>query len=252
MRLPSNVCRAAAAALVVLGLAGTVAACGGGTPVGSCNDFGNQRDAQRAANTSDGDEDGVFCERLPCPCMWPDRGDDAAQPRATQATGDAAKRAQGGAPQQSQPVAAQIIDVIDGDTIDVRLASGRRQRVRLLGIDAPEKTTLRTGQRECGGTEAAAAAAALGRRWTAVVLRPDLTQDALDRYGRLLAYVQPQDAPDTTFQEEMLRQGWAKVFVFGRVPFGRVDAFRRAAREARAARAGVWARCGGDFRRSIG
>src|SRR5687768_9557762 len=32
-----------------------------------------------------------------------------------------------------------VIRVVDGDTIHVRLASGRRERVRLIGIDAPER-----------------------------------------------------------------------------------------------------------------
>src|SRR4051794_36120268 len=35
---------------------------------------------------------------------------------------------------------ATVVRVVDGDTIDVALATGgRRERVRLLGIDAPER-----------------------------------------------------------------------------------------------------------------
>lgn len=56
---------AAAAALVALGLGvGTDAALGA-----SCADFPNQAAAQRAANTRDGDGDGIYCETLPCPCL---------------------------------------------------------------------------------------------------------------------------------------------------------------------------------------
>lgn len=36
---------------------------------GRCSDFSNQAAAQRAANTRDGDGDGVYCESLPCPCL---------------------------------------------------------------------------------------------------------------------------------------------------------------------------------------
>lgn len=36
---------------------------------GRCSDFANQAAAQRAANTRDGDGDGVYCESLPCPCL---------------------------------------------------------------------------------------------------------------------------------------------------------------------------------------
>ena len=39
------------------------------TSSGRCSDFATQADAQRAANTRDGDGDGVYCESLPCPCL---------------------------------------------------------------------------------------------------------------------------------------------------------------------------------------
>jgi hypothetical protein len=38
-----------------------------------CADFPDQAAAQRAANTRDADRDGVYCERLPCPCLRPGR-----------------------------------------------------------------------------------------------------------------------------------------------------------------------------------
>jgi hypothetical protein len=34
----------------------------------TCSDYPNQAAAQRAADTRDGDGDGVYCESLPCPC----------------------------------------------------------------------------------------------------------------------------------------------------------------------------------------
>ncbi len=142
--------------------------------------------------------------------------------------------------------------MIDGDTIDVRLADGSRQRVRLLGIDTPEKTTLRSGSAECGGEEATRATQELARQSPRVTLVPDDTQDTYDRYDRLLAYVAPATGADTTFQERLLSQGWAKVYVFSRSPFSRVDAFREAAADAKDGRRGVWGACGGEFRRPIG
>lgn len=184
----------------------------------------------------------TLCAGLGACSTAPERPSDPAGARTVQGSGD---------PHAARD--AEIVDVIDGDTLDVRLADGRRQRVRLLGIDAPENTTLRTGSTECGGAEATAAATALARRWRGVTLRPDPTQDALDRYDRLLAYVEPRTGPPTTFQEELLRQGWAKVYVFDRsAPFARARAFRRAAEAARTAQTGVWSACGGDFRRRTG
>lgn len=69
-----------------------------------------------------------------------------------------------------------VTRVLDGDTLEVRLDSGRRDRVRLIGIDTPERS-------DCFGPEAirAARALALGKH---VLLRGDRTQDTRDRYGR--------------------------------------------------------------------
>jgi len=37
----------------------------------TCSDYVTQADAQRAANTTDADGDGIYCESLPCPCAGP-------------------------------------------------------------------------------------------------------------------------------------------------------------------------------------
>jgi hypothetical protein len=34
----------------------------------TCDDYANQAEAQRAADTVDADGDGIYCESLPCPC----------------------------------------------------------------------------------------------------------------------------------------------------------------------------------------
>lgn len=57
---------AAALALAVLAASGAVAA--PPARAATCADFPNQAAAQRAANTRDGDGDGIYCEALPCPC----------------------------------------------------------------------------------------------------------------------------------------------------------------------------------------
>lgn len=38
----------------------------------------------------------------------------------------------------AQTIDGTVVEVIDGDTIDMRLANGTIERVRLLGIDTPE------------------------------------------------------------------------------------------------------------------
>ena len=45
-----------------------------------CSDFPNQSAAQKAANTRDGDGDGIYCEDLPCPCAGPDDGGTPPKP----------------------------------------------------------------------------------------------------------------------------------------------------------------------------
>jgi micrococcal nuclease len=80
-----------------------------------------------------------------------------------------------------------------------------------------------------------------------VVLRVDPTQDAVDKYGRALAYV---DVDGRDAGEAMVTSGWAKPYVYGGVEFERVSAYRAASRAAAARGAGVHGACGGDFHRA--
>lgn len=142
----------------------------------------------------------------------------------------------------------EVTAVVDGDTVRVLLRDGTTERVRLLGIDAPELTELRTGRRECGGPQARAAAVRLANDQRDVFLVPDPEVDARDRYGRLLAYIVPA-GQSVSWQEELLRSGWVQPYVLSGQSIERLGRFRAEAGEAKRRRAGVWALCGGDFRR---
>jgi endonuclease YncB( thermonuclease family) len=122
--------------------------------------------------------------------------------------------------------------VVDGDTVDVRLASGRTERVRLIGIDTPER-----GQ--CGAAKATAYARSLAQSRTAV-LQGDATQATRDRYGRLLAYVWV-GGRDLGFRQ--LTRGLAKVYVYDR-PFRRLAPYQRAERVGQTRGDGIWRACG--------
>jgi micrococcal nuclease len=124
-----------------------------------------------------------------------------------------------------------VTRVVDGDTVDVRLAGERSERVRLIGIDSPER-------RECGYAAATlrTRTLALGR---AVLLRGNRTQDTRDRHGRLLAYVW---AGKRDVGETLVRGGFARVYVFER-PFLRLGAYRRAEQVGRLSQQGLW-KCG--------
>ena len=81
----------------------------------------------------------------------------------------------------------RVVRVIDGDTIKVEL-DGRPETVRLVGIDTPESGRPQTPV-ECGSKQAGTALRRLLLDREVAVLR-DPTQDAVDQYGRALAYVE--------------------------------------------------------------
>ncbi len=99
--------------------------------------------------------------------------------------------------------------MIDGDTVDVVSAGGRQERIRVIGIDTPERG-------ECGFSEAADA---LGR----IVLGQAVTlvsgaRDDRDRYGRLLRYL---DVGGRDAVLELIRAGHAIARYDSRDGYGR-------------------------------
>jgi endonuclease YncB( thermonuclease family) len=125
-----------------------------------------------------------------------------------------------------------VTHVVDGDTLDVRLTSGKTERIRLIGIDTPERGV-------CYFSQATARARQLAMS-KQVVLRGDPTQDIRDRYGRLLAYVWLPGGKDLGYQ--LVAGGFAKVYVY-RDPFQGLSAYRTAGAAAKGATAGLWKAC---------
>jgi micrococcal nuclease len=108
---------------------------------------------------------------------------------------------------QPEPAAGDAVvrRVLDGDTIEV-VAAGRRETVRLLGIDTPE-LHVESGPPECFGAEAAEYTAALLPPGQRIRLERDIV--GRDHYGRLLAHVYRRD-DDLLVNEVILRQGYAR------------------------------------------
>jgi micrococcal nuclease len=131
---------------------------------------------------------------------------------------------------------AQVVRVVDGDTIRVRV-DGHTERVRYIGVDTPESVKPGTPV-QCFAKRASAANAALvaGR---SVRLVGDVEQR--DRYGRLLAYVYRE--PDGAFvNAELVRDGFARTMTIApNVAHARELA--DLARQARRAGRGLWAAC---------
>jgi micrococcal nuclease len=144
-----------------------------------------------------------------------------------------------------ETLSGHVTRVVDGDTIKVR-SRGFADTVRLIGIDTPE-TRDPSEPVQCFGPEASAA----GR---SVRLVTDATQEARDRYGRLLAYVYTPgtSGPTASVNHRMVRDGYARVYVYGGVRFRYADLFFRAQHRARAAGLGLWgAPCFGERDRGI-
>ncbi len=130
-----------------------------------------------------------------------------------------------------------VTRVIDGDTIEVDVG-GRRERIRLLGIDTPE-TVDPNRPVECHGPEASALLHELLPGGTPVRLERD--REARDHFDRLLAYVFRVD--DGLFvNEAVLAAGEAEILSIepNTAYAARLSA---AASVARAAGTGLWGDC---------
>ena len=134
---------------------------------------------------------------------------------------------------------AIVEHVVDGDTIDV-LVDGREERVRLTGIDTPERERRDTGTpAECFAAESTSFTESLVPVGTPVRLERDIV--GRDDYGRILAYVYRAD--DGIFVNyEIVRQGYAQPLTIPpNVTFA--DLMVVAARDAEADDAGLWSAC---------
>lgn len=142
------------------------------------------------------------------------------------------------APSAREP--ATVVRVIDGDTIRVRLADGREDTVRYIGIDTPETVDPRTTV-ECFGEAASAKNAGLvaGR---AVELEKDVSER--DKYDRLLRYVwvAGDDGIMRHTNEELVKWGFAASTSYPPdVRYQRLFADLELA--ARVQRLGLWGQC---------
>ncbi|MDO8639512.1 MAG: thermonuclease family protein [bacterium] len=129
-----------------------------------------------------------------------------------------------------------VLKVVDGDTIDVEL-SGKKEAVRLVGIDTPEVVDPRKSV-QCFGKEASAKAKEIlsGKR---VRLEQDPTQGNRDKYGRLLRFVFLEDG--TNFNKLMIDQGFAHEYTYQSNPYKYQKEFIEAEKLARENKKGLWA-----------
>jgi endonuclease YncB( thermonuclease family) len=128
---------------------------------------------------------------------------------------------------------ARVVRVVDGDTIEVQLPDGRREKVRYIGINTPEIHHPTKGAQP-GGAEAREMNRRLVEGKT-VDLEFDVQQR--DKYGRLLAYVRTVDG--THVNAELVSRGYAGAATFP--PNVRyAEYYRVLERQARAQNRGLW------------
>lgn len=132
-----------------------------------------------------------------------------------------------------------VVRVIDGDTVEVDLG-GRREHVRLIGIDTPE-TVDPDRPAGCYGHEASALTASLLPPGTPGLVSRDA--EARDRYGRLLVYLE-RAGDGLSVNLELVARGAAVPLRIEPNTAYAADIEALAA-QARASRAGLWGACGG-------
>lgn len=144
-------------------------------------------------------------------------------------------------------VKAQVIEIIDGDTMDVFM-DGEKVRVRLIGIDTPEvhesaklhRDVERTGKdkqtiKELGAKASSFAKSLIG---SGDYVHLEYDQDKWDKYSRLLAYVWLDNT--RMLNEILICEGYANAYT--QFPFKQeyMDRFRNCEREARELQKGLW------------
>jgi endonuclease YncB( thermonuclease family) len=135
----------------------------------------------------------------------------------------------GAAGAETETLAGRVLWIDDGDSLELRDDLGRRFRVRLRGIDAPERA-----QPYANVSRRNLSRLARGRPVT-------VSYDGVDKYGRLLAWVYVDEGVSVNLLQVQAGLAWHYAFP-GRPWTADDDLLARAEHEARVARRGLWAR----------
>jgi len=131
---------------------------------------------------------------------------------------------------------AQVVRVIDGDKVLLRINGGERL-CRLVGVDATEPAPPVKGAEPYGPEASRFTANLLAGEEVWVAANPLAAQ--FDDYQRLLAYL--FRVPDGLFVNlELVRQGYARAYCV--YPFAYSSQFQRSEAVAKAAGKGMWAK----------
>ena len=141
---------------------------------------------------------------------------------------------------------AEVISVLDGDTLKV-MYGGRKQSIRLIGIDAPEtrrnKKAYKDSSRSRRDVRTIVSQGRMAKKYVKSqvekgdVVRIDFDIEKRDRYRRLLGYVYLEDG--RMLNDLIIRNGYASLLTIPpNVKYKRK--FLRSYRYARRHRLGLW------------
>jgi len=148
-------------------------------------------------------------------------------------------------------IEVEVIDVVDGDTIDIRFPNGTEDTVRLLGVDTPEvhaendptefpgvpdTEAGRDCLRDYGALASAVAEQELSNQ--TVLLSFDDNEPRRGYYGRLLAYVH---VDGKSFNYGLVTNGLARRYDDSQFEYR--ERYQTAEDAARASGTGLWGGC---------
>lgn len=129
---------------------------------------------------------------------------------------------------------AVVNKVIDGDTIKVEFKAGEYETIRLLLIDTPETVSPNVPEQPFGKEASDFMKQTLIKD---TVIEIERGIEERDKYGRLLAYVWKDGK---NINEELLRQGLARVAYVYEPNTKYLDEFKKAEQEAKEKGIGIW------------
>lgn len=141
-------------------------------------------------------------------------------------------------------IRVRVTRIVDGDTVYVRFSTGLEEKVRLIGVDAPEINHSTKGKEPFGVESAEYAYDMLDN----IVAWLEFDEGERDQYGRMLAYLwmeKPEAASEAEirakmFNARLLLDGYAKQVIFlPNVKY--VEYFSAFVNEARKDKRGLWA-----------
>ncbi|MFD1017580.1 thermonuclease family protein [Thalassobacillus hwangdonensis] len=129
-------------------------------------------------------------------------------------------------------VDATVVNVVDGDTIDI-LVEGKEERVRLLLVDTPETVHPEKPVQPFGHEASTYAEEALNGE----DVRVEYDGPERDHYGRLLAYIW---VDGMNFNQLLIEEGLARYAYVYDPPYTHAASMKDAEKEAQQQSKGIW------------